>query len=69
MRPDNVKLDIVTYNILFSGSCKWGRNVESLQFFEDMMDLKIHLTKEVYWFVISHMSNRQVLLDYLSGSL
>jgi hypothetical protein len=34
-----------------------------------MMDLKIHLTKEVYWFVISHMSNMQVLLDYLSGSL
>jgi pentatricopeptide repeat protein len=47
-----VKLDAMTYNILFSGSCKLGRYVESLQFFEDMMELNIHLTKEVYSSVI-----------------
>ena len=29
-----------------------GKYAESLKFFEDMMDLKIHLTKEVYSSVI-----------------
>jgi pentatricopeptide repeat protein len=52
MRAGYVKPDAVTYNILISGSCKLGRYVESLKFFEDMMDLNIHLTKEVYSSVI-----------------
>ena len=52
MRTRNVKPDAVTYNVLISGSCKLGKYAESLKFFEDMMDLKIHLTKEVYSSVI-----------------
>ena len=52
MRAGNVKPDAVTYNILISGSCKLGRYVESLKFFEDMLDMNIHLTKEVYSSVI-----------------
>jgi len=47
-----VKPDAVTYNVLISGSCKLGKYAESLKFFEDMMDLKIHFTKKVYSFVI-----------------
>jgi len=52
MRTRNVKPDAVTYNVLNSGSCKLGKYAQSLNFFEEMMDLKIHLTKEVYSSVI-----------------
>ncbi|WVZ62444.1 hypothetical protein U9M48_012196 [Paspalum notatum var. saurae] len=48
MRVRNVMPDAVTYNILISGYCKLGKYAESLKFFEDMMDLNIRMTKEVY---------------------
>ena len=52
MRESNVKPDAVTYNILISGSCKLGKYAESLKFIEDMKNLNIHLTKEVYSSII-----------------
>jgi len=58
-----VKPDAVTYNVLISGSCKLGKYAESLKFFEDMMDLKIHLTKEVYSSVISSYVKQVSITD------
>ena len=48
MMASNVNPDAVTYNILISGLCKLGKYAESLKLFEDMVDLRIPLTKEVY---------------------
>jgi len=58
-----VKPDAVTYNVLISGSCKLGKYAESLKFFEEMMDLKIHLTKEVYSSVISSYVKQVSITD------
>ena len=51
------------WSLLISGSCKLGKYAESLKFFEEMMDLKIHLTKEVYSSVISSYVKQVSITD------
>ncbi|MBA0754702.1 hypothetical protein Gogos_019852, partial [Gossypium gossypioides] len=48
MRKRKVLADSVTYTVLISGSYKLSRYSEALGFLDDMVGLKIPLTKEVY---------------------
>lgn len=65
MMASNVNPDAVTYNILISGLCKLGKYAESLKFFEDMVGLRIPLTKEVYSSLICSYV-KQASVDFVS---
>ncbi|XP_009617024.2 pentatricopeptide repeat-containing protein At2g41720 isoform X1 [Nicotiana tomentosiformis] len=47
MRKKKVMPDSVTYNVLISGCCRMSNYSEALEFLDEMIDLKIPLTKEV----------------------
>ncbi|KAF5187998.1 Pentatricopeptide repeat-containing protein [Thalictrum thalictroides] len=46
MREKKLRPDSVTFNVLISGFCKMGKYVDSLKFLDEMMALKVHLSKE-----------------------
>lgn len=48
MRKKKIKTDSVTYTVLISGCCKMSKYGEALSFMEEMMHLKLPLSKEVY---------------------
>ncbi|XP_027097556.2 acetylornithine deacetylase-like [Coffea arabica] len=48
MRKHNVKPDSVTYNVLISGCCKMSKFSNALEFLNEMLDLKVPLSQEVY---------------------
>ncbi|RYR51812.1 hypothetical protein Ahy_A06g026785 isoform B [Arachis hypogaea] len=48
MRKKNIKPDSVTCTVLISGCCNMSKYSEALVFMEEMMHLRLPLTKEVY---------------------
>ena len=54
----DMKPDFVTFTVLISGCCKMSRYNEALSFWEEMMHLKLPLSKEVYSSVICAYSKK-----------
>ncbi|RZB47843.1 Pentatricopeptide repeat-containing protein, partial [Glycine soja] len=60
MRKKKIKTDSVTYTVLISGCCKMSKYGEALSFMEEMMHLKLPLSKEVYSSVICACSKQAI---------
>jgi pentatricopeptide repeat protein len=58
MREKKIRPDSVTYTVLISGCCKMSKFGEALSFLEEMMHLKLPMSKEVYSSVISAYSKQ-----------
>jgi pentatricopeptide repeat protein len=58
MREKKIRSDSVTYTVLISGCCKMSKFREALSFMEEMMHLKLPMSKEVYSSVISAYSKQ-----------
>mgnify|MGYP004711066097 FL=1 len=63
MRKHNVKPDSVTYNVLISGCCKMSKFSNALEFLNEMLDLKVPLSQEVYSSAICAYSKQARTID------
>lgn len=63
MRKKKIKTDSVTYTVLISGCCKMSKYGEALSFMEEIMHLKLPLSKEVYSSAICAYSKQGQIVE------